>query len=397
MHAASSADLWVVVPTYWGSARTSPFDHPTPLDGQSTLPRLLNSLLRQEKAPPFQVLVLLASESGPTQERALHRLREVLAPYHKGLTLWLAGPNSLHAVSRSLRRAGLDSAGIDTTSYAGVRNLQLLIPAALGAQAVAAVDDDEVLPPDYLWRAWKTLKELGIEENIFGVAGPYLDTEGSPFLPEKPEPPHRFAAKSAYMNATLRGLIQSEEPYPTTPLALGGNMLFPRSLFTRVGFDPGITRGEDIDYLLNSMLAGHPFYFDRRLTITHIPPRQYSSPPYVRLRHDVFRFIYQREKIRTAGLPRERLDPYPGQMLLDGLEEEGLAALQQAHDAGLEARWGNPRSILDAAKQHAARFVPAYFSDFATRWPEMVAALEEPTAADAIRQALAADGGTRGQ
>ena len=60
-------NIVIIIPTYWtwGSERADGpveaiYDHPTPVDGPSTLPRLLDSLAKLE-GPPFGVLVLTAA------------------------------------------------------------------------------------------------------------------------------------------------------------------------------------------------------------------------------------------------------------------------------------------------------------------------------------------------
>lgn len=127
-----------------------------------------------------------------------------------------------------------------------------------------------------------------------------------------------------------------------TPVALGGNMVFHRDLFIRVGFDPGITRGEDIDYLINARLAGHRFWLDKELLITHLPPEAYGALPYAKLVQDVYRFVYKREKLRLAGTDPAQFDPYPGRFLRDDVEEQALAALQAAVTPEAAVRFGPP-------------------------------------------------------
>ena len=63
MVAASGA--FIVIPTYWTwpsiedwRPTTAAYDHPTPLDSESTLPPLLEDLAAQ-RAAGFQVLVLV--------------------------------------------------------------------------------------------------------------------------------------------------------------------------------------------------------------------------------------------------------------------------------------------------------------------------------------------------
>ncbi|RLA99694.1 MAG: hypothetical protein DRG55_07515, partial [Deltaproteobacteria bacterium] len=74
------SNIVIVVPTYWtwgGERADGPveaiYDHPTPLDGPSTLPRLLDSLVKLE-GPPFGVLVLTAAVHPDLEEAAAQQV-----------------------------------------------------------------------------------------------------------------------------------------------------------------------------------------------------------------------------------------------------------------------------------------------------------------------------------
>ena len=205
-----------------------------------------------------------------------------------------------------------------------------------------------------------------------------------------PEPVHTgnwLLDKATLMNQTLAG----PERLVPRPMALGGNMVFHRDLFAHVGFDPGITRGEDIDYLINARLTGRQFYLDRLLRITHLPPRHYESPPYGKMRQDVLRFVYEREKIRLGALTPEVFDPYPGRLLRDDLDEHAREALAAIATPEMVARLGPPDDFLTEARRRAQELAPRYFA-FAARWPRMVEALAHD---ERLRERLAQLAGWR--
>lgn len=388
-------EVTIVIPTYWGRPQGhSPeigdaiFDHPTPLDGESTLPRLLTSLARLDAAPPFRVLVLTAPVAPELAPAAEARVQEILASFAGHFPIGQVGPSHLPSLQWAAERAGLGARFITLANYAGVRNLQLLVPHALGSQLIIALDDDEVVPPDYL----RTVVEIVAAPEISGVAGFYEDAEGSIFLPEPSPSGNIFRDKPIIMNQATRLLLATPERCTPTSLAFGGNMVFHRDLFSQVGFDPGITRGEDLDYVLNARLAGFTFWLDKGLRITHLPPHQYDAHPYAKLAEDVRRFLYEREKLRHAaaqGLRApalEELMPYPGRFLQEDLEEHALTALVATATSQAVAQWGSPEEILAAAVARARDLAPAYF-DFAQRWP----ALMEAVATDArLREHLSA-------
>ncbi|MFQ5418959.1 MAG: glycosyltransferase family 2 protein [Anaerolineae bacterium] len=379
---------WVVIPTYWGPFGTAIYDHPTPLDGQSTLPRLLNSLTRQENAPDFSVLILVSAVAPQYEKAATARVRDLLIPYSDRLNLTLADANTAQLIDNHFQAHGFDAQIARMRGYAAVRNMQLLVPAVLGAEVIIALDDDEVVTPDYLRRAVKWSGTSFKSQPVTGIAGLYLDAAGSPYLPETPRSDNIFADKPIYMNQTVKGLAEQHGHLIETPMALGGNMVFHQRLFKQVSFDPGITRGEDIDYLINARLAGQTFYLDQQLTITHLPPRQYEAPSYGKLRQDVFRFVYEKEKLRLGNLAPKAFYPYPGRFLEADVLAQARQALQMAATPDMVTRFGNPEAILTAAQRHAGEQAPRYF-DFARRWTEIMATLtNETTLPDKLRLVL---------
>jgi len=99
-------------------------------------------------------------------------------------------------------------------------------------------------------------------------------------------------------------------------------------MFQSVPFDPMITRGEDIDYLINSRMFGFSFFLDNTLSIKHLPvPKKH--PQWKRIREDIYRFVYERAKIasqyKTGNMVMvspEDFDPYPGEFLREDLDEK---------------------------------------------------------------------------
>jgi hypothetical protein len=128
------------------------------------------------------------------------------------------------------------------------------------------------------------------------------------------------------MNEAFGKIIGSDPRLKETPFVFGGNMVIHRDLFTVVPFDPKVTRGEDIDFLINAKMFGFHFFLDNQLSIKHLPPSK-AYPTWTQLREDIHRFIYERAKIEhqtaIAGMTRvypEDFDPYPGCFLKPDLE-----------------------------------------------------------------------------
>ncbi|MBL7183591.1 MAG: hypothetical protein ISS50_03970 [Anaerolineae bacterium] len=376
------SNLVIVIPTYWtwGSKRADGpveaiYDHPTPLDGPSTLPRLLDSLAKLE-GPPFGVLVLIAAVHPDLEDAAAQRVEALIRPYRKHFPIAQFAAADLQLLRERVAAAGFDPAMVALHDYASVRNCQLIVPYLLGSEVVVALDDDEVVGSGYL----RIATEFVGEEHP-GIGGFYLDRHGSPLLPEGEPTGNPFLDKSVLMNQATRALQATPGRLVPTPVVLGGNMVFHRSLWERVSFDPFITRGEDIDYLINAHLAGFRFLLDKELTITHLPPEEYGALPYSKLHQDVIRFVYEREKLLLAcqrpelvEVTPESLDPYPGRFLREDVVEQALVALQAKATPETVDRYGLPEAVVAAAKRHAVQMAPRYFA-FAQTWPRLMRAL----------------------
>ena len=397
-----SAMTWVVIPTYWGNAGEGIYDHPTPLGGESTLPRLLDSLLEQKTRSEFIVLILLSETSPSLGGEAAVYVRELLSPYSKKLNLLVADTAVAGYLNEKLNAHSLDLGLASMRGYAAVRNMQLLVPMAMGAEIIIAVDDDEVLPLDYLQQARMWIGGVQDGKRITGIGGPYLDTSGNAYMAEPAKVRNILVDKSVFMNATLRQVMGGNSSPALLPhcgasdrslamtgnlletsMVFGGNMVFHRDLFTQVGFDPGITRGEDIDYVINARIAGHRFHFDPALTITHLPPRHFEAPLYAKMRQDVIRFVYEREKIRQYGLPAADFAPYPGNLLNDDFDTAALAALRDCANQEMMTQFGKPEEVLREAQMHARQAAPDY-REFSAQWKKASDILESETESEEL-------------
>ncbi|HDN79550.1 MAG: hypothetical protein DRI61_04695 [Chloroflexi bacterium] len=396
-----SLEVFIVIPTYWtwrrdqlGEASGALFDHPTPVDGKSTLPRLLRSLC-QVKEPPFSVLVLTATVHPDLEQAAAERVNGLIAPFRESFPIAQFSAEELKLVRKRAQELGQWDLlpFLSLRSYPGVRNCQLIIPHILGAEVIVALDDDEVIEPDYLPKALEFIGQEYRGKRVWGLGGLYLDKEGNPFLPEHPPTGNIFLDKNIFMNQAIKRLLEKPGRLARTYIAFGGNMVLHRNLFTRVPFDPAITRGEDIDYVINAHLAGFDFWFDKELTITHLPPEPYGALPYTKLLQDVYRFIYEREKLRLAAerddvnpLPLEALNPYPGRFLQDDLTDQALEALRSKATPEMVSSYDSPEAIITAARRHTDRMAPCYFG-LARVWPCLMEILGQDAS---LRQRLLA-------
>lgn len=383
----------VVIPTYWSRSYglrrpgDSVEDHPTPVNEQGTMARLLHSLEGLAEKPRL-VLILVASAALDVATSAAWQV-DTIRDRFPDLPIALWAPTHVQVLQGRLRSLGHDqwASWFDARGYPQIRNMQLLVPYVLDFELVVALDDDEVIEdPHFLRRAaGAVVQGASNGERVYGAAGYYLDEHGNRLhevTPAEAADPNPFERKMALMN----GMLERIEAQPGTIVpaifALGGNMSFSRELIHRVGFDPSVARGEDIDYVINAALVGIPYHFDKSRPVRHLPPpgSSYKDFDYAKLQQDVRRFLYEREKLRAAAdtslcaIPSQELDPYPGTFLDDRLEAHALEALSRHFPKLFDISIQEPRALLRQARDYARQAAREFFA-FTRQWPEAIETL----------------------
>ncbi len=333
----------VVIPTYW--ARDSSqgwmegdavYDHPTPLDGQGTIGRAIESMNILEDRD-FQLVVIACPTSPEIGGLVEARVEEIVstAASGVGLDFEVFGPSKLEEVHGRLDRTG----GCDfkdllrLRGYSNVRNLCLFAAHLLGSDVAVLIDDDEVFEdPGFISKAREFIGSKIDGVDVYGVAGYYSQPDGGYRIQKKLSEWMKNWGQIPLMNESFESLIPNPPRLKKTPLVFGGNMIIHRRLFTKVPFDPNVRRGEDIDYLINSRMYGYQFYLDRELSIKHLAPSK-THPKWMQLREDIYRFTYERAKLRSQRpvpgmtlVRAEEFDPYPGRLLGAELEDRVEAA-----------------------------------------------------------------------
>lgn len=384
-------DICIVVPTYWtrqdGSSRPGDavYDHPTLLGTEGTLPPLLESL---ETLPgdDFFLLLIVAVTGDDVAEDAESQVREIAARY-KGVRTAIFGRTHMPELLARAAAGGFPDAGecLALRTYPLIRNLQLTVPLALGARAIVALDDDEIVIDEHFLE--KAVEPLGTEidgHRVDGLSGYYKQPDGTIYLsttPEKAASPNLFDRKAAIMNEATRRLESLSGDVVETPYCFGGNMEFSPELAARVGFDPGITRGEDSDYLINARMEGLNFFLRKDIPVLHCPPEggSYKDSSLSKLQQDVVRFIYERHKLEVSrqnpelrSVTADELMPYPGEFLSEDIAAQSVTALEMS---GFE---GDARELVRRAEEGAVARMNRYL-EFRTRWP----ALQEWARSDA--------------
>jgi len=329
----------MVFPSYW--ARRSDigwqegdavYDHPIPVDEEGTLLRALKSLSVLNRKD-FSVVVIAVPTTPDINDEVENKVMSILCEAAKeiDIPLHMFGPGRLEAVHRALAaRERKDLMPLlQLRGYSPVRNLCLFAPHLLGARTAILIDDDEVFEdPEFIDKAMAHIGKDFEGVPVRAVAGYYLQEDGTYRVRKKQAPWMVHWNQVEKMNEAFDVFIGRPPSFKPTPFVFGGNMVIHRDLFMKVPFDPLVPRGEDIDYLMNARMFGFTFFLDTRLNIKHLPPPK-SHPVWRQLREDVFRFLFEREKIRkqrdVEGMVRvspENFDPYPGVFLRDDLEDK---------------------------------------------------------------------------
>lgn len=331
--------ITMAIPSYWTRESDigwkegdAVYDHPTPLDKEGTLLRALKSLAIL-KDKNFQLAIIAVPTSQNIAPEIENRIAKIIASASptSGAKILLFGPPQLRQIRDLLIEQGRNEfiELLQLRGYSNVRNLCMFIPHVLGSDAAVLIDDDEVFEdPDFMSKAREFIGKNVDGETVNAVAGYYLQPDGDYHVRKPFRPWMEFWDQFERMNEAFDKIIATEPRLKETPFVFGGNMIIHRNLFAKVPFDPHVPRGEDIDFLINARMFGFPFFLDNQLSIKHLPPPK-THPVWIRLREDIYRFVYERAKIQSqkkredmTRVHPDDLDPYPGCFLKEDLEEK---------------------------------------------------------------------------
>lgn len=326
-------NISMVIPSYWMRRRKEGYkkgdivyDHPTPIDEEGTLLRAINSI-KNLKNKDFELIIIAASTTEDINSEVEFKLEKMLKNINCEVKLSLFTNSNLKELQKRLPE---DFNYIPSLNgYSNIRNLCLILPHINGADLSILIDDDEVFEDEYFIDKITNSLKIRINGNeIYGLAGYYLQSDDNYLLKETNEYWQLYWNKAEIMNKGFKEIIGKGDEIKKTNFVFGGNMIITKTMFTEIAFDPFITRGEDIDYLINAMMQDFDFYLNRNLHIKHLPPPK-PHPLWKKLREDIIRFVYEREKLlnqREEMIKRrvsiDDLMPYPGYFLDDELEEK---------------------------------------------------------------------------
>ena len=338
----------MVIPSYWGREQASGsretdaiYDHPTPLDTEGTLQRALESLSILENKD-FNLVVIAVATAEDIAQKVEEKVSRIISSVSVGVPTYLFSHSHLRHVHEVLKQGGGERFCelLSLRGYSNIRNLCLFLPYVLDSDIVLLIDDDEIFEdPLFLSRAREFIGQRIDDQFIGGVAGYYLQPDGDWLLKREKSDWMKHWDKLDRMNEAFEQIIGSGPRLKETPFVFGGNMIIHREIFTRIPFDPKVTRGEDIDFLINMRMFGYKFFLDNTLAIKHLPPPHFH-PTWKQLREDIYRFVFERSKLRDqdmtaknmVSVSAEELCPYPGAFLKDDLEDKIAGACEVLAD-----------------------------------------------------------------
>ncbi|MDH4222200.1 MAG: hypothetical protein OEV55_01525 [candidate division Zixibacteria bacterium] len=329
--------ITMVIPSYW--ARESKvgwkkgdaiYDHPTPLDKEGTLLGTIKSM-EILKDKDFQLVIIAVPTAEEIGKEVENNCKKIIDSTSIGVDILLFGSSHQKEIHDFFLREGKDEYAdlVKLHGYSNIRNLCTFISHVLGSDVAVLIDDDEIFEdPDFMTKAREFIGREINEKKVYAVAGYYLQADGDYHVKREFKPWMKHWDQYERMNQAFDKIIGADPRLKQTSFVFGGNMAIHRNLFTRIPFDPYVPRGEDIDFLINAKMFGFSFFLDNQLAIKHLAPPK-THPVWMRLREDIYRFVYERAKIQSQkeveGMTKvhaEEFDPYPGCFLKDDLEEK---------------------------------------------------------------------------
>lgn len=392
----------IVIPSYWDrSARPGPlgergvYDYTTPID--KPLPELEVCLSSLEHVSGVLRVIVLVVAPQDCEEAARARVNSICRA-HADLNPLVIGAREASHVERAVSRMAHHVAGetVSLRGYGAIRNMGLAVAAVLGHDVVVFLDDDEVaLGEDYLTKAVWGLGSLTRQNlQVLVKSGFFIDELGSPYAEPSGAWSEKYWSKAADFNCVMERAQTSASRITRSNHLCGGCCALHAAAFSKAPFDPYITRGEDLDYVLNVRAMGMDVWFDNEWCVQSQPPEEMAGAPSLFMQ-DVHRWLYEYRKLDAMNARRdlhtitpESLMPYPAPWLSSGVRRRVFRTALRRFLTGPD-RLAYLR-ILVRGRFDADRFARSASSrylSFAMVWPTIVAALwEDRVIASAILQ-----------
>ena len=382
----------IVIPSYWGRdagpgalGQRGVYDYTTPID--KPLPELESCLSSLEQVSGVLRVIVLVVAPKECEESARARVTSICRA-HASLNPLVVGSQETKYVERAVGRVAHHVTGetVSLRGYGAIRNMGLAVAAVLGHDVVVFLDDDEVVQDsDFLVKAVWGLGSLTRQNlQVLVKSGFFVDEEGSPYARPSAEWSERYWSKAADFNHVMKRMQTSTSRMARSNHLCGGCCALHAAAFSKVPFDPYITRGEDLDYVLNLRANGLDAWFDNEWSVRRLPPEETAGAPSVFMQ-DVHRWLYEYRELDAMNARRdlrtitsESLMPYPAPWLSEGVRRRVFRTALRRLVTGPD-RLAYLR-ILTKGRFDADRFArvaSSRYLSFAMVWPTVMAALWE--------------------
>ena len=380
----------IVIPSCWDrSARVGAlgergvYDYTTPID--KPLPELEVCLSSLERVSGVLRVIVLVVAPKECEDAARARVNSICRS-HANLNPLVIGAKEAAHVERAVARMAHHVAGetVSLRGYGAIRNMGLAVAAVLGHDVVVFLDDDEVVTePDFLTKAVWGLGSLTRQNlQVLAKSGFFIDRLGSPYAEPSSEWSEKYWSKAADFNRVMERAQTSASRITRSNHLCGGCCALHAAAFSKVPFDPYITRGEDLDYVLNLRANGMDAWFDNEWYVEAQPPEEMAGAPSVFMQ-DVHRWLYEYRKLDAMNARRdlrtitpESLMPYPAPWLSAEVRRRVFRTALRRFITGPD-RLAYLR-ILTKGRYEAdkfARSASSRYLSFAMVWPTIVSAL----------------------
>ena len=360
------------------------YDYTTPID--KPLPELETCLSSLESVSGVLRVIVLVVAPQECEEAARARVSSICRA-HADLNPLVIGSGEAAHVERAVGRTAHHVTGetVSLRGYGAIRNMGLAVAAVLGHDVVVFLDDDEVAPEaDFLTKAVWGLGSLTRQNlPVLVKSGFFMDELGSPYAEPSTEWSERYWSKAADFKprdgARPDELVAHHALQPPVRRAAARCMRPPSR---RCPLTPYITRGEDLDYVLNLRANGMDVWFDNEWYVQANPPEEMAGAPSVFMQ-DVHRWLYEYRKLGAMNARRdlrtitpESLMPYPAPWLSAEVRQRVFRTALRRFVTGPN-RLAYLR-ILTKGRHDAdkfARSASSRYLSFAMVWPTIVSAL----------------------
>ena len=379
----------IVIPTYWSAADRAPgvgergaYDYTTPID--KPVPELQTCLESLERVRGVLRVVVLVVAEPEIARRARGRV-DAICRAHPALNPLVVGEAEAACVRKAVGRTAdhVPSETVALRGYGAIRNMGLAVSAAFGHDVVVFLDDDVVVTDeDFLIDGVYGLGALTRQDLLIAAkSGYFVDEAGSPYARPSDEWSERYWTKAADFNKVMER-AQSATRITRSNHMFGGCCALHAAAYTKVPFDPYLTRGEDLDYVLDLRARGFDVWFDNAWSVSMRKPTEMLSKPALFMQ-DTYRWLYEYRKLEAMNsrrdlrtITQESLMPYPAPWLFpevrDRVRKTAWRRFLTGPDRAAYLR------IITRGRRDADRYATmssTRYLSFALVWPTVAAGL----------------------